>query len=278
MSWSERLEQATILLDTLLEAYPEYKDHPEIQAHQAFMATQFVKPQSDQSRLLQQNSEARELNSRWSFPSNFYQLPKSSYNNDSIEHMYIKHTDTNNCMHTHRYQNNLNMHSSDKCRDNMNTFTHPKYTLINKYHPNISVNREGSGSESSPPSLSDQDIAPTTLSGGRLDHEDGMREKGEMKPGDPFVLGPSPGDMTPISPIQSSGSRNRSESNNNTKEDRLEGDLTLRGKCLAHSSADAPMSQGASAVEGTTRLPQRVNKSEDWSASPKTTCAPELHE
>ena len=160
--------------------------------------------------------------------------------------------------------------------DDTNTFTHLKHTLINKYHPTISVNREGSGSDSSPPTLSDQDTAPTTLSGGRLDNEDWMGEKGGMKPGDPFVLGPSPDDMTPVSPLQSSGSRNRPDFNNNTKEDRSDGDLTLRGKCLAHSSADAPMSQGASADEGTTHLPPRVSESEDQSASPITTRAPDL--
>jgi len=50
----------------------------------------------------------------------------------------------------------------------------------------------------------------------------------------------------------------------------------VKGKFLAQSSADPPTSKGASADEGTTRLPQRVNKSEDRSALPLTNCAQDL--
>jgi len=79
----------------------------------------------------------------------------------------IKHTNTNNFIYTPCYEkNNLDTQLCDNLYDDSNTLTYPKNTLINKYQPNIAVNREGSGSESSPPTLSDQDTAPTTLSGG----------------------------------------------------------------------------------------------------------------
>jgi len=123
------------LLNDFLTLFPEYRQHPETIAMKA----------------------------RWSstFNPNFYQTP------DIPD---FKHTHTNNCVYNHCYQNNLDTQLCDNPYDDTNTFIHPKYTLINKYHPTISVNLEGSGSDSSPPSLSGQDIAPTTLSGGRLDN------------------------------------------------------------------------------------------------------------
>jgi len=80
------------------------------------------------------------------------------------------------------------------------------------------VNREGGGSESSPPSLSDLGIAPTTGSGSQLDHVGFRGGDCHMEPGEPFALGFSSGDVSQSLPFQSSGSRNRSYSNNNTKE------------------------------------------------------------
>jgi len=266
LSWSERLEQATELMNTLLEAYPEYKDHPEIRAHYAFMATHLDKlntppqtftplplPADGSGGLTGTNMEGKECLSKQSFLADgppvvqtepvyqrvevellsqedqagllFPAAIKASWSSSPNPNFYqitnvskCKYTDTNTCMYTPCYQHNLDTQLCDNLYDDTNTFTHLKHTLINKYHPTISVNREGSGSDSSPPTLSDQDTAPTTLSGGRLDNEDWMGEKGGMKPGDPFVLGPSPDDMTPVSPLQSSGSRNRPDFNNNTKE------------------------------------------------------------
>jgi len=142
------------------------------------------------------------------------------------------------------------------------------------HHPIISVNREESGSESSPPSLSDHDTAPSTGSGGRLDDVEFRGENSVMELGEPFVLGFSSGDMTQSFPLQSSCSRNRSTSNNNTKEDRLKDELNLRGEC-AHLSEEAPTSLGDSADEWATLSSPRINESDDRSASLITTISPD---
>jgi len=184
------------------------------------------------------------MKSRWSFSPNFYQLPKSSSNNDIIEHMY------------------------PPCHDN----TTPSPVI---YHPIISDNREGSGSESSPPShYSDLGIAPSAGSGGRVDHVGFRCENGDTEPGEPFVLGFSSGDGSQFLPLQSSGSFNRSYSNNNTKKDRLEDELNLRGEC-AHSSAVAPTSLGASVDEWATCFSPRIKESADRSASLITASSPD---
>jgi len=84
-----------------------------------------------------------------------------------------------------------------------------------------------------------------------LDHVGFRGEDCDMEPGEPFALGFSSGDVSQALTPQSSGSRNRSYSNINTKEDRLEDELNLRGEC-AHSSVVAPPSFGASAGEWAT--------------------------
>jgi len=91
--------------------------------------------------------------------------------------------------------------------------------------------------------------------------------------GDPFVLGSPPGVMTQFVPHRSSGSRNRPASNNNTKEDRSDGNLTLREECLAQLSAEAPTSHGASAVKGATCSPLNTNDLEDRPATQPATIA-----
>jgi len=79
-----------------------------------------------------------------------------------------------------------------------------------------------------------------------------MGEDCDTEPGKSFALDFSSGDMSQFLYLQSSGSRNQSASNNNTKGDRSDGNLTLREECLAHLSAEVPTSQGASADEGAT--------------------------
>jgi len=95
-----------------------------------------------------------------------------------------------------------------------------------------------------------------------------------MKPWDLFVLGQSPGDRTHFFPLRSSGSRNRSVTTNNTKEDRSDDKFHLSREC-AHSLEEAPTSQGASADEWATCFPQRINGSEDRSTTLITTLSPD---
>jgi len=80
----------------------------------------------------------------------------------------------------------------------------------------------------------------------------------------------SSGDVSQCLPLQSSGSRTRSAFNNNTKEGRLDGNLTGRREPLVLLlSAEAPTSQGAS-KEGATCFLQRIKEADD---RPKTQLA-----
>jgi len=111
-----------------------------------------------------------------------------------------------------------------------------------------------------------------------LDHADFKGVHCDKKQGKPFVLGFSSGEMSQFLPLQSSGSRNRSDSNNNTKEDRSDGNLTLREECLAQLTTEAPTSLGASAVEGATCFPLRTNEPNDRPATQPDTIAEEKTE
>jgi len=204
------------------------------------------------------------MKSKWSssLNPNFYQTPN----------IYeCKYTDTNNCIYTLCYQNNLDTQLCENLSDYINTFTHLLNTLINKYHPTISVNREGVGvSPLLPPFLTRIQLLLLCL-GANWTTWTAVGKTGKLNQG---IQGFSPDDMTQFFPFQSSSSRNRSAFNNNTKEDRSDGNLTFRGGgCLAHLFAEAPISQRAFAVEGATRFSQRINESEDRSASLLTTLA-----